>query len=101
MIPFFENRGGGEAFGGAGPTLQKPLNDYLRMFYVDTAIQGSNGAMACSYNFYGNDQMVFGTDYPYAKNLVAQTIDSVHAMAVPPAVKDQVFSGNIQRLLRS
>jgi aminocarboxymuconate-semialdehyde decarboxylase len=99
MVPFFENRGGGEAFGGGEVTLQKPLNDYYRSFYVDTAIQGSHGAMACSYNFYGNDQMLFGTDYPYAKNLVGQTIDSVNAMAVPPAIKDQVFSGNITRLL--
>jgi aminocarboxymuconate-semialdehyde decarboxylase len=98
MVPFFENRGG-EAIGGAEVQLQKPVNDYYRKFYVDTAIQGSHGAMACSYNFYGTDQMVFGTDYPYAKNLVKQTVDSVAAMLVPPSVKQQLYSGNIRRLL--
>jgi aminocarboxymuconate-semialdehyde decarboxylase len=99
MVPFFENRGGGEAFGGGDVQLEKPLNDYYRMFYVDTAIQGSHGAMAASFNFYGGDQMLFGTDYPYAKNLVPQTIDSVAAMHAPPSVKEQLFSGNIQRLI--
>ncbi|HEX5139552.1 MAG TPA: amidohydrolase family protein [Dehalococcoidia bacterium] len=99
MVPFFENRGGGDGMTRPGVPLNKAPNDYYRMFFVDTAVQGSIGAMLCSYNFYGSEQMLFGTDYPYAKARVGHTIASVEALPVPPAQKEAVFSGNVERLL--
>jgi aminocarboxymuconate-semialdehyde decarboxylase len=100
-IPFFEQRM--FTHPGQAPQLKKPMLDYYRSFYVDSAIQGSIGGMAASYAFYGADQILFGTDMPYASangdGNSKQCIASIDALAVPPADKEKMFSGNLRRLL--
>lgn len=105
LIPFFEQR----IITHLGPEqralLKKPLLDYYRMFYVDTAVQGSAGALLASQSFYGTAQMVLGTDTPFplttgnGKGYTAETITAVNALPVPPAEKERILGGNLQRLL--
>ena len=100
-IPFFEQRI--RTHPGNTSHLKKPLLDYYRMFYVDTAIQGSIGGMLASYAFYGPDHILLGTDTPYAsedgKGNARETIASVQALPIPPAQKEQILGGNLCQLL--
>lgn len=100
-VPFFEQRM--FTHPGNAPQLKKPMLDYYRSFYVDSAIQGSIGGMAASYAFYGADQILLGTDMPYASvngdGNTKQCIASINALAVPPAEKEKMYSGNLLRLI--
>ena len=100
-IPFFEQRI--QSHPGGADKLRKPLLDYYRGFYVDTAIQGSVGGLAASYAFYGADHILFGTDTPYAspdgKGHARDTIASIQALPASAQEKDQILSGNVLRLI--
>ena len=100
-IPFYEQRM--FTHPGAAPQLKKPMLDYYRSFYVDSAVQGSIGAMQASYAFYGASQILLGTDMPYASangdGNTKQCVFSIDALGVPPAEKDAMFGGNLLRLI--
>jgi predicted TIM-barrel fold metal-dependent hydrolase len=100
-IPFFEQRM--RTHPGNTSQLKRPLLDYYRMFYVDTALQGSIGGLMASCAFYGPDHILFGTDTPYAsedgKGNAKETIASVNALPIPPAQKEQILGGNLRQLL--
>ena len=43
----------------------KPMLDYYRMLYADTAINGSAPATVCGYAFFGIERSLFATDAPF------------------------------------
>ena len=100
-IPFFDQRMATHP--GQAPQLTRPMLDYYRSFYVDSAIQGSIGGMQASYAFYGADHILFGTDMPYASangdGNARQCVASIDALGVPPAEKSRMFGGNLRRLI--
>ena len=108
MVPFFDKRieycynvflGESEALS----KIHRPPLDYYRLFYTDTAVMGSVGAMATAYGFYGADKLLFGTDTPFdgngGKDFTRETLFSIEALIIPPHEKDLIYAGNIQRLL--
>ncbi len=99
MVPFFAQRIGGQP----RKWLSKLPIEYLRMFYADTAINGSVLALMCGYAFFGADHIVFGTDMPYADReggqTTEQTITAIGAMDIPDSDKKKIFAGNTKRLL--
>jgi predicted TIM-barrel fold metal-dependent hydrolase len=105
LIPFFEQRIVTHLSPEAQAGLKRPLLDYYRAFYVDTAVQGSKGALLASCSFYGADQMLFGTDTPYplvtgeGKGFARETMASIDALPIAAAEKDAILGGNLQRLL--
>lgn len=111
MVPFFKDRianffGSWEITGkenhAAG--LKKPLLDYFRLFYVDTAINGNSDGLMCAHGFYGAGQMLFGTDFPYdAQNGYLGTrhaIDGIEGMHIPESEKQKMFETNAKKLLK-
>jgi predicted TIM-barrel fold metal-dependent hydrolase len=84
--------------------LRKPVIDYLKMFYVDTAIYGNTPGLMCSYALYGAQHMLFATDFPYDTQLGLRhnkaTIDSVENMDISETEKKMIFEGNARSLLR-
>jgi predicted TIM-barrel fold metal-dependent hydrolase len=90
--------------GDALERLQKPLIDYYRMFYNDTALMGSIGGMHAAYAFFGADKLVFGTDTPFDTHggalFTSETVLSIDALAIPPAEKAAIYAGNLKRLLK-
>jgi len=105
LIPFFEQRIVTHLAPQVQAKLKRPLMDYYRMFYVDTAVQGSRGALLASCSFYGSGQMVLGTDTPYplttgdGKGYTSETVAAVQALPMPPAEKDRILGGTMERLL--
>lgn len=78
------------------------IGEDLRKFYPDTARQGSPAILEDGHEFFGNEKMVFGTDYPFGPNggraFVRAERDAVEEMAIEPQEREQVFAGNIKRI---
>ena len=83
--------------------LRKPVRDYLKMFYVDTAIYGNTPGLMCSYALYGAKHMLFATDFPYDVEWGVRhnkaTIESIEHMDISDAEKKMIFEDNTRNLL--
>ncbi|MBI4296387.1 MAG: amidohydrolase, partial [Chloroflexi bacterium] len=83
--------------------LSRPPIDYFRMFYGDTALNGSTAAVTCGYDFFGTEHIVFGTDFPYddedGNRFTREVIRSVELMDIPEENKMMIFETNARRLL--
>ena len=111
MIPFFEKRITGwidshDILLGKrdGENLRKPMMDYFKMFYADTAIYGNTDGLMCSYAFFGAEHLLFGTDMPWDNQLglryTRETIASVERMPIDEAERKMIFEDNARQLLR-
>ena len=115
MIPFFaEKIGIGFEQIATGDMGRNPLaeraglkrqpKEYFRMFYADTATNGSRAAAACGLDFFGPDRSLFATDAPFdptgGSYLIRETIDAVESLPVDDSVRGKIFGGNLSRLLR-
>ncbi len=111
MVPFLEKRVTGFAdFAemSLGSTnkgyFRKPMIDYIKMFYVDTAIYGNTSGLMCSYATYGPEHMLFATDFPYDNQwglrYTKATIASVENMVISEQERKMIFEDNARSLLR-
>jgi predicted TIM-barrel fold metal-dependent hydrolase len=111
MIPFFENRITGwidshDTLLGKrdAEKLRRPMRDYFKMFYADTAIYGHTSGLMCCYDFFGPEHVVFGTDMPWDNQLglkyTRATIESIQQMPISEADKKMIFEDNVRSLLR-
>jgi len=115
MIPFFSEKiglGFQQIFHGApdrNPLVEKaglkrPLLDYYRMLYADTATNGSAAAAACGHAFFGTSQTLFASDAPFdslkGTQLIQGTVDAVNALPISADEKERIFTGNARALLR-
>lgn len=84
--------------------LKKPLVDYFRMFYNDTAIYGSTPGLLCSHAFFGTEHLLFGTDFPFdsqnGERYTRETIESIEKMGLPEADKKKIYEDNVRNLFR-
>ena len=89
---------------GISGDFERPILDYYKMFYGDTAVHGNVSTMMCGYDFFGADHILFGTDMPFDAELgawtIRKTIESVEKMAISDAEKKQIFEDNARKLLR-
>lgn len=83
--------------------LSKTPLEYFKMFYYDTAINGSPPGLMCGHAFCGTDHMLFGTDLPFDNELgerfTRQTIEAIEQMAIDDSQKKKIFENNVRRLL--
>ena len=107
MLPFFARRALlGKAEPGEIMELTQSPVDYYKKFYGDTVLGGNTAALMCGYAFFGADQMVFASDYPYpggvarADMALGEVIKSVENMDVSEEDKVKIFSKNAKRLLK-
>lgn len=111
MVPYMINRiagfvEAGEIFGSRkGPgNLRKPVKEYLKMFYADTAIYGYTPGLMCGCTFFGAQNLVFGTDMPFDSQFglryTRETIESIEQMDIPDVEKKMIFEDNARRICR-
>jgi predicted TIM-barrel fold metal-dependent hydrolase len=110
MIPFFADRiGEGYDFNeregfNYKKHLRKPVLDYYRMFYNDTAIYGNTAGLMCAHAFFGAEKLLFGTDMPYDNQIghrfIRETIRSVEEMSIADAEKKLIFEDNAKKIMR-
>ena len=78
--------------------LKRPLIDYFKMFYADTALNGGHIGLRCGLDFFGTDHVVFSTDAPFTT--IPGTIDAVRRLELPTDRHEAISRGNAERLLR-
>ena len=85
--------------------MSKPPIEYFKKFFTDTVLNGNTAGLMCGYSFFGSDQMLFASDYPYpggAKKgelFLEQTIESVERMNIAQDEKDKIFFKNAKRVM--
>ena len=115
MAPYFDERIGlgmdqmgartsDEDYGALLKRLGKRPLDYFRMFYGDTAVNGSAPAIRCGLDFFGPDRVLFGTDCPFDPEggpaFIRESIRAIDSLKLAPAVRNKVYRGNAVRMLR-
>jgi predicted TIM-barrel fold metal-dependent hydrolase len=59
--------------------------------------------MECGYKFFGPEQIIFATDYPFGPEQgeawMKGALDQVKAIDLPQAEKDMILGGNLIRLI--
>ncbi len=114
MIPYFEGRVGpgwdqlgtrtsDEDLGALLKTLNKRPLDYFKQFYADTALFGSLSGTKCGLDFFGVDQVLFASDFPFdpeAGMYIRDTIRIIEQLEISEQARDQIFQGNARQLLK-
>jgi aminocarboxymuconate-semialdehyde decarboxylase len=115
MAPYFDERIGlgmdqmgartsDEDYGALLKRLGKRPLDYFRMFYGDTAVNGSAPAIRCGLDFFGPDRVLFGTDCPFDPEggpaFIRESIRAINSLKLTPAVRNKVYHGNAVKMLR-
>jgi aminocarboxymuconate-semialdehyde decarboxylase len=74
---------------------------YFKRFYADTAFFGAAHALRSSFEFFGVDHVLFGTDMPLGgPDVIPATLADVRTLELSEADAAKVLAGNAQRLLR-
>lgn len=83
--------------------LARPVADYFRMFYADTAVNGIETALSCGVEFFGADHCVFASDAPFdptgGSHLIREAVRLIDALE--PDVRDRIYRANALRLVPS
>jgi predicted TIM-barrel fold metal-dependent hydrolase len=113
MVPFFEARirhgwaEVGTRTSSGDPDvvprkLDRPILDYFREFYADTALAGSRAGIACGLDFYGGDKVLFASDCPFDAEggvlYIAETIEALNALDLAPKMRESICHANAERL---
>ncbi len=84
------------------PLTKRPV-DYFKMMYADTALFGAAHAVRCAIDFYGVDNVLFGSDSPYGPptrgGYLAPTIDSIDRLDLTDDERAAIYHGNVTKLL--
>ena len=85
------------------PGLTKHPIEYFKMFYNDTALNGSTSGLMCAYDFFREDHLLFGSDMPYDVGngaiAIRQTVEAIESMNIPESSKKKIYEGNARHLL--
>jgi predicted TIM-barrel fold metal-dependent hydrolase len=83
--------------------LGKPLLEYFKMLYVDTAMFGAAHAVRCVVDFFGPDHVMFGSDAPFDTKggayFIPSTISDVEGAVADNAARAMIFHDNAERIL--
>ncbi len=81
---------------------ENPL-DSFRRFFVDTADHPA-ATLGCVKNFFGADQMVLGTNYPYGPEegcvLLKNSLQAIDGLDLSATERAKILGGNAAKILR-
>ena len=104
LIPFFSRRIETNVNGFLKDKLTRPLSDYWKNLYGDTATDGTTASYLCGYSFFGPDRMMFASDYPFGpeagEDFIRSNLEGVKGMKIPAADKKKILSENAKKLLK-
>ena len=90
---------------GENLKLKRDAIDYFHMFYADTALYGNPTALMCGLEFFGEDHLLFGIDFPLGDTErgdrnYRQTINAIAAMNITDQVRKKIYEDNARKLMR-
>ena len=93
-----------EDYAGLRAHMKKSPLAYFRLFYGDTAVNGSAPAIRCGLDFFGADHVLFGTDCPFdpegGPTFIRESIRAIDSLKLAQPVRRKVYYGNALRMLR-
>ena len=82
---------------------RRPI-DYFRMFYGDTAINGSASGTRCGLDFFGREHVLFGTDCPFdplgGPLFIRDITKMLDGLGLPSKDLEMIYEGNAKRMLK-
>jgi predicted TIM-barrel fold metal-dependent hydrolase len=115
MVPYFASRIAAFAessaeeysrlgLGESGPRITGPPLDHFRRFYNDCISNGSPSAVRLALDFFGEDHILFGTDFPFGpddgERWPLDELRNIRSMALEETVREKILHGNAEKLLR-
>jgi uncharacterized protein len=83
--------------------LKKSPIDYFKMLYVDTAMFGCAHGVRSVIDFFGPEQVMFGTDTPFdtkgGAHFIPVTISDIEAVVMDESGRSKIFDGTGRRVL--
>jgi predicted TIM-barrel fold metal-dependent hydrolase len=83
--------------------LRRPVADYFRMFYGDTAVNGIQKALDCGLEFFGAEHCVFASDAPFdpmgGAHLISESMRLIDAL--DKETREKIYCGNAKALIPS
>lgn len=84
--------------------LAKRPIDYFKMFYGDTAVNGSAPAIRCGLDFFGANQVLFGTDCPFDPEggpmFIRESIRAITSLRLKDGDQRKIYFGNALKMLK-
>jgi predicted TIM-barrel fold metal-dependent hydrolase len=78
--------------------------DYFKMFFGDTAINGSKAGTICGIDFFGCDHVLFGTDCPFDPEggpmFIRDIIKVLDSIDITEDERKKIYHLNAQKMLR-
>lgn len=114
IVPYLEGRVGpgwdqlgsrtsDEDLTGVRGRLRKPVLEYFKGFYADTAMFGATAATRCGLEFFGVDHVLFASDSPFdpekGPRYIRETIRIIDRLPITTEEREKIYQGNIERLL--
>jgi aminocarboxymuconate-semialdehyde decarboxylase len=81
------------------PLSKAPL-EYLRGFYADTGNFGNPIALQAALEFFGEDHVLFGSDFGFSEEFLPETISDIETVVQDEGTKRKVYEENARRVLR-
>lgn len=85
------------------PEFEGDVVEQFRRFHGDTCRCGDADVLADGLEFFGDDRLVFATDYPFGpergRGFMREEVRGVEEMDVTDGVRQQVFGGNLAAML--
>lgn len=104
MLPYFSRRFETNLRIFFKDRLKRPIPEYWKQIYGDTATDGTAAAFPCGFSFFGPDRMMYGTDYPFGleagEDFIRENLACIQAMEIPEAQKKKILGGNAKKLLK-
>ncbi len=84
--------------------LRKPVDEYFRTMFHDTAIYGHKPALRCGLEVFGPEHIIFATDYPFGPEhglrFIRVTLESIRGIGLSEDDMLNILGGNAVRLFR-
>jgi predicted TIM-barrel fold metal-dependent hydrolase len=104
MLPYFSRRIELNVQSFLQDKLSRPLSEYWKQIYGDSAVDGTAAALPCGYAFFGGDRMLFGSDYPFGPEageiFIKDNLAAIMGMAIPETDREKILGKNARRLLK-
>ncbi len=104
MLPFFSGRIEQSFNRFLKDKVRRPISEYWKNIYGDTATDGTLASYLCGYAFFGADRMMYGSDYPFGpdagEDFIRSNLEGIKSMDISSEDKEKILGENAKKLLK-
>ena len=78
----------------------KPASSYFKRLYVDTGRLITGPILNCAMDLYGKEHIVFGSDLPFAYDVLSLNVPRLEGLDLPDATREMICFRNAKSLLK-